>query len=57
MSTYTWQPDLSKEEFKTTAERITSQAYMDDTTWFSRSKNDIKNILTIANEFYTLNNI
>src|SRR5436305_8755429 len=30
---------------------------MDDTTWFGRSKQDIEQILTIADEFYTINNI
>ena len=30
---------------------------MDDTTWFERSKHDIEQILTIADEFYTINNI
>src|SRR5581483_7701038 len=29
--THTWQPDLTKNEFKFLSERITSQAYMDDT--------------------------
>jgi len=41
----------------TLSETITSQAYMDDTNWIGSSKQQIEKILTIAQDFYNLNNI
>src|SRR5271154_2790399 len=54
---HSWRPDLSKSDITTIKCSIASQAYMDDTTWISNSKEHLESILTIADDFYTLNNI
>ena len=56
--THTWSPNLTHPELTNTlSEMITSQAYMDDTNWIGSSKQQIEKILTIAHDFYNLNNI
>jgi len=54
---HTWKPDLSKEIFSTLSCTVTSQAYMDDTTWMTHTKDNLEMILMIADDFYNLNNI
>ena len=41
----------------TLSETITSQVYMDNTNWIGSSKQQIEQTLSIAHDFYKLNNI
>ena len=54
---HTWLPNVSLPESKTESVIVSSQAYMDDTSWISSSKEKLECTLSIADEFYTLNNI
>ena len=54
---HTWLPNVSLPESKTESVIVSSQAYMDDTSWISSSKEKLESTLSIADEFYTLNNI
>ena len=42
---------------KTQKTYFTSITFMDDTTWITRSKQDLEHIIHIANSFYKLNNL
>ena len=52
-----WKSDL----YNTNEERIqiliSVLAYMDDTTWITTNQKDLEHIISIADEFYDLNNI
>jgi len=52
-----WKQDVNKDEQSSLEVKITSQAYMDDTTWINHKQQQLENILTVADDFYTLNNI
>jgi exonuclease III/ribonuclease HI len=52
-----WHQDLSVDELSSLSVRLTSQAYMDDTTWIECNKENLEISLAIADEFYALNNI
>ena len=55
---HTWFTDLNNPgNLQTLSERVTSQAYMDDTNWITSSKSQLEQILSISQDFYTLNNI
>src|SRR3954469_13905568 len=52
-----WKQDVNKDEQSSLEVKITSQAYMDDTTWINHKQQQLKSILMVADDFYTLNNI
>ena len=54
---HSWKPDLTNDIHQSISVRITAQAYMDDTTWISHTKSQLESTLSIADEFYRLNNI
>ena len=38
-------------------QQIVDSAFMDDTTWIAENQNNMESILSIADDFYLLNNI
>ena len=54
---HSWTPDVSKNEQSSLSVKISSQAYMDNTTWITQNKEQLELSLGIADEFYALNNI
>ena len=51
----TWRPNLQTSEEKTMQLRNATIAFMDDTTWMAKSKENLQNILDEAREFYKAN--
>jgi exonuclease III/ribonuclease HI len=55
--THSWTPDVTKNVQKSLSVKVSSQAYMDDTTWINHNQRQLEHSLEIADEFYILNNI
>src|SRR6202042_724234 len=53
---HSYKPNLYKDSISL-RHNVASLAYMDDTQWLSGSQTNLERILTIADDFYTLNNI
>jgi ribonuclease HI/endonuclease/exonuclease/phosphatase family metal-dependent hydrolase len=51
----TWKPNFQISEEKTIQLRTATIAFMDDTTWISRSKENLQKILDEARDFYRAN--
>src|SRR5918994_1230922 len=56
-SKVTWKPNLLCNETSTLESHVPALAYMDDTLWMGNSKDDLNDILNIADSFYNLNSI
>src|SRR5277367_3315848 len=54
---HTWRPDLSLPSSCTSSSRVSTLAYMDDTTYIGSSKVHIDIMLNISNEFNAFNNV
>ena len=52
-----WRPDVLSSDQSSLSCTVSSQAYMDDTTWLAESKASLESTLTITDSFYVLNNI
>jgi hypothetical protein len=52
-----WPEDIQIGSTKKICWRQAVLAYADDTTWLARSKEDLTNIIALANEFYDINDI
>ena len=51
----TWNPDMRNTEQEELSTRHAAVAFMDDTTWIARSREDMENILEDARSFYKAN--
>ena len=47
-----WRPHVGNTTTSTVSTQVSTLAYMDDTLWISKSKDDLESILTIADDFY-----
>lgn len=52
-----WRPNINFPTKSSVSTNISTLAYMDDTLWISKSKEDLEAILSIADDFYQLNSI
>src|SRR5260364_170596 len=52
-----WPADILTGKTNDISWRQAAMAYADDTTWIPKSKEDLKSIISIANEFYEINDI
>jgi hypothetical protein len=52
-----WHTSLNNLSHQTISQKITATAYMDDTTWFACSKENLQKTLDIATSFFQLNDI
>nr|CAG8643063.1 12736_t:CDS:2 [Entrophospora candida] len=52
-----WRSDLRYAYTKKLSEQVSSLAFMDDTTWLAKSKNEMENMLKVADSFYLYNGI
>ena len=55
--THTYKNNIYTDETTTLEYTVGDQAYMDDSTWFANNKESLEQILEIADQFFTLNNI
>ena len=55
--THTYKNNIYTDETTTLESTVGDQAYMDDSTWFANNKESLEQILEIADQFFTLNNI
>jgi hypothetical protein len=53
---HTIKPDIYNYDNYTIEQEIPTIAFMDDTTWIAPNKNNMEEILSIADEFYTMTN-
>ncbi len=54
---HSYKQNLYDNNHKTLQVHNSTLAFMDDTTWLTTSQNNLESILSIADDFYTLNNI
>ena len=54
---HTYKNNVYSDEITTIKYTIGDQAYMDDSTWLANKKETLEQILEIADQFFTLNNI
>jgi hypothetical protein len=52
-----WQPDARLPATQCLFTKIPALAFMDDTLWIAKSADDLLSIITIANSFYSFNDI
>ena len=52
-----WQPDARLPVTQCMSTTIPALAFMDDTLWIAKSANDLSSIISIANSFYSFNDI
>ncbi len=52
-----WRPDARRPLTNNTSLKIPALAYMDDTLWLAKSREDLTNITSIANSFFNFNDI
>ena len=55
--THSWKPNILYDEMETMTIKTSALAYMDDTLWIAKFRDDLNNIINIAESFYRLNHI
>ena len=53
---HSWKPNVLTNEEKYIEQEVPTIAFMDDTTWIAPNKNNLEQILEIADEFYIMTN-